>query len=110
MYRVLRCCTCSLLLLAGGCASWLPSFYTIDVRQGNYLDNALVARLRPGMSKTQVQTLIGTPLVTDPFHANRWDYVYFYKHDGDVLERRHLTLFFEGESLRRIQGVEQQMP
>jgi outer membrane protein assembly factor BamE len=98
------------LLLAGGCASWLPSFYTIDVRQGNYLDNALVARLRPGMSKTQVQTLLGTPLVTDPFHTNRWDYVYLYEHDGDMQERRRLSLFFNGELLSRFQWLDQMTP
>jgi hypothetical protein len=57
-----------LVLTATGCASLIPSFYTVPVRQGNYIDQATVGQLRPGMTKQQVQRLLGTPLIADPFH------------------------------------------
>jgi outer membrane protein assembly factor BamE len=108
MYRILIFLTCSFAcLLTGGCAAWLPNFYTIDIRQGNYLDTATVEQLRPGMNKRQVQFLLGTPLLTDAFHSNRWDYVYSLQKDGELVQERHLSLFFEGELLNRIEGSDE---
>lgn len=96
-----------LVLLAGfvtGCASITPSFYKLDVRQGNIIDPEVIEQLRPGMSKQQVQNLLGTPLVSDPFRQDRWDYVYLYYPSGDRSrgEQRRLTLFFDGEVLSRV--------
>jgi outer membrane protein assembly factor BamE len=59
------------------------------------------------MSKRQVQFLLGTPLLTDPFHSNRWDYVYSLQKDGELVQERHLSLFFEGELLNRIEGSDE---
>ena len=91
-----------LALTAAGCASYLPSFYTVPVRQGNYVDKATVGQLRPGMTKQQVQRLLGTPLIADPFHQNRWDYYYQFGKGGHIAEQRHVTLFFSGDVLDRI--------
>lgn len=105
MYKVLvRVIGILTLATVGGCAAWLPSFYEVPVRQGNYIDRAMVAQLRPGMSRRQVQATLGTPLLTDPFHENRWDYVYNLQRDGELVEERHVTLFFEGDSLNRVEG------
>jgi len=62
-----------LLILTVGCKSLMPSFYSPPVRQGNYIDQAMIGQLHPGMTKQQVQRILGTPLVADPFHQNRWD-------------------------------------
>ena len=108
MYRILLLLTCSVaFLFIGGCAAWLPNFYAIDIRQGNYLDTATVKQLKPGMNKRQVQFLLGTPLLTDPLHSNRWDYVYSLQKDGELVQERHLSLFFEGELLNRIEGSDE---
>ena len=88
------------LALAGGC-------YRIDIQQGNVLEQAQVERLRPGMSRTDVQRLLGSPLITDPFNQQRWDYVYNYfpsADEGQDAERRRLSLYFDGQFLARIEG------
>lgn len=90
------------------CSSITPNFYKLDMRQGNVLEPEKVAQLQPGMSKRQVQNILGSPLLTDPFHQDRWDYIYaFYprgnREDG---EERHLILHFQGETLARIDGTE----
>lgn len=104
-YRFFR--TAGPLLLAAalaGCEAMLPSFYSPPLRQGNYLDQALVDQLRPGMSRQEVQRLLGTPLVADPFHQNRWDYYYRYRQDGKPIEQRHIALFFTGDTLDRVEA------
>lgn len=78
--------------------------YRADVRQGNMLTQEMVARLQPGMSKEQVRFALGTPLVADIFHADRWDYVYLYKPGRGAEERRRVTVFFEAGRLARIEG------
>ncbi len=66
LHKSLRATGILLLVLTAGCGSYLPSFYNVPVRQGNYLDSEMVGHLHPGMTKTQVQRILGTPLITDP--------------------------------------------
>jgi outer membrane protein assembly factor BamE len=94
----------TMLLTAAACSHLVPSFYDIDLRQGNYIDAAKIAALRPGMTKQEVQFLLGTPLLSDPFHVNRWDYVYRFQTQEGQVEQRHVTLFFEGDLLSHIEG------
>lgn len=78
--------------------------YRIDVRQGNFVSQEMVAQLKPGQTREQVRFILGSPLIEDPFHAQRWDYVYrFAKGNGDVSERK-LTIFFEDNKLSRMTG------
>jgi len=102
LHTSLRATGVLLLSLIAGCESLLPSFYTVPVRQGNYIDPALVAELRPGMTRQQIQRMMGTPLVEDPFHQNRWDYYYQYGKGSKISEQRRVTLFFSGDTLERI--------
>lgn len=95
-------CLLLFMLITSGCSN-IPGIYQIDIRQGNYLDQALVNQLRPGMSKRQVEALLGTPLISDPFHQNRWDYVYSFRTDSELVEKRQVSLFFQGELLSRIE-------
>ena len=78
--------------------------YRIDIQQGNYISSDMVAQLMPGMSKEQVRLALGTPLLTDIFHADRWDYVYWYERTGAKPEQRKLTVFFEDGKLTRLDG------
>jgi len=91
-------------LALAGCG---PIVYRIEVQQGNFVSQEAVSQLKPGMSKDQVRFVLGTPLVTDIFHADRWDYVYSRKpaRSTQVAESRRLTLFFDKDGLlERVEG------
>ena len=77
----------------------------MEIQQGNFLTQEQVDKLKPGMTKEQVRFLLGTPLLVDVFHPDRWDYVYRrQKASSKELEERKLTLFFEGNRLLRSEG------
>lgn len=78
--------------------------YRIDVRQGNYVDQDMVARLKKGMTRDQVRFALGTPLVVDVFHADRWDYVYTFKPGKGEPQQRVLSVFFANDRLDRVEG------
>lgn len=78
--------------------------YKVDIPQGNVVTQEMVSKLKPGMTKSQVRFIMGTPLVTDVFHANRWDYVYRNQKAGKLVEERKLALFFDKDLLVRVQG------
>ena len=95
------------MLLAGcGFVPRIPGItpYRIEIQQGNFISQDMVAQLKPGMSKEQVRLALGTPLLTDIFHADRWDYVYWRERPGAKLEQRKLTVFFEDGKLMRLDG------
>jgi len=93
-----------LLSLVAGCSSVNIGPHRIDVQQGNALDQENVARLKPGLNRSQVRFLLGTPLVVDPFRTDRWDYVYVFYKAGKLAEQKRITLYFEGDTLVRIEG------
>ena len=68
--------------------------YKLDVNQGNYLSQDMVDKLKVGMTKPQVRTVLGTPLLTPIFRDNRWDYLYEYQRQGKVIEHRQFTVYF----------------
>ncbi|MES2354913.1 MAG: outer membrane protein assembly factor BamE [Pseudomonadota bacterium] len=94
--------------LAGGCTTWSSlnflTPYKIDIQQGNVVEQKDVSKLKPGMLKAEVKTILGTPLLADPFHADRWDYIYWYRKGGVVTEERRFTVFFDQGKLARVEG------
>lgn len=82
----------------------LPGVYKIDVRQGNLVTQEMVDQLRPGMDKRQVKFILGTPLLVDSFHKNRWDYFYDLKKAGkqDIQER--VSVIFDSNRLISLRG------
>ena len=68
--------------------------YRIDIQQGNFLSPEMVAQLKNGMTREQVRFVLGTPLVTDIFHGDRWDYVFYRELGNGTKERRSLSVFF----------------
>ena len=78
--------------------------YRINVQQGNALTQEMVAKLKPGMTRSQVRFVLGTPVVQDAFHANRWDYVYMFTEGHKETRSRRLTVIFEGDTLLRLEG------
>jgi len=93
-----------LLGLVAGCSGTKIGPHRIDIQQGNALDQENVARLKPGLNRSQVRFLLGTPLVVDPFRTDRWDYVYVYYKAGKLAEQKRISLFFDGDILARIEG------
>jgi outer membrane protein assembly factor BamE len=78
--------------------------YRIDIRQGNYITQEMVAQLKPGMSRDQVRFILGTPLVADIFHADRWDYIYSFKQGRGDVQMRRFAVFFADNKLTRVAG------
>lgn len=94
--------------LLTGCSNvpLLPTLkpYRIDIPQGNYVTQEMVAKLKPGMTRSQVRFALGTPLVVDLFRNDRWDYFYMMHKAGELTERRVVTVVFKGDELLRIEG------
>ncbi|MCX7693010.1 outer membrane protein assembly factor BamE [Tepidimonas taiwanensis] len=80
--------------------------YRMDILQGNVVVREQVQALQPGMTREQVQAILGTPLVASVFHANRWDYVFTLQRQGQPPQRRVVTVFFDGDRLARVQADE----
>ena len=78
--------------------------YKIEVQQGNFISQETLSQLKPGMSKEQVRLTMGTPLLTDAFHADRWDYVYWMEKPDGKRESRKLAVFFADGKLLRVDG------
>ena len=99
--RSLLILTCSAGIFAGcsiGSVTEMVSPFKIDVRQGNYVDQSMIAQLKHGMTPDQVRFVLGTPLIMDVFHQNRWDYVYrFQTGEGEVSQRRISVFFVDGK-------------
>ena len=101
-------------LLVAGCSSWSGSDslfgvltpYRIDIQQGNVITQEQLARVKPGMTRLQVRDALGTPLLTDAFHTDRWDYIFTLRQSGRPLQRRNVVLVFDGDVLRNIEAPE----
>jgi outer membrane protein assembly factor BamE len=78
--------------------------YKPDIQQGNFLSQELLSQVKPGMTREQVRFLLGTPLLTDIFHADRWDYVYWREATDGRREQRKVALFFTDNKLTRMEG------
>ena len=104
--RAILCAAGAALLLAG--CSWFPSVgvYKLDVNQGNYITQDQVEKLKVGQTRAQVRSALGTPLLADAFHGNRWDYIYEFNRQGRTLERRRFTVYFTDDKLARWEGDE----
>ena len=88
------------VLLLSGCS--FP--YRIDVQQGNYVPEDVAAKVQVGMTKPQVRALLGTPLLNDIFHGNRWDYFFSSVKGGRAEDRTRFSIFFENDKVVRMEG------
>ncbi len=76
--------------------------YRIDIVQGNVVTKEQLALVKPGMSRVQVRDLLGSPLLADMFHADRWDYVFTIKRPGTQPQRRSIVAWFDGDTLKKL--------
>lgn len=103
----------SVLALASlsACGSWSGAGlinsltpYKVEVVQGNFVSKEQVDALKPGMSRTQVREILGSPLLTSVFHADRWDYVFTIRRQGVDAQAHKLAVFFKGDDLEKFEG------
>lgn len=81
-----------------------PGVYKIDVEQGNLVDQEMIEQLQPGMSRRQARFIMGSPLVEDTFNPDRWDYPYVIRNGQDIIREAQVTLIFEGDILKNVEG------
>ncbi|MDO9072575.1 MAG: outer membrane protein assembly factor BamE [Rubrivivax sp.] len=97
-------------LLVSGCQSLqrtdslfgLITPYRIDIVQGNAVTQEQAALIKPGLSRLQVREVLGTPLIADPFHADRWDYIFTLRRPGAEPQRRSVVVLFENDVVKSI--------
>lgn len=93
-----------LFVLTGCSKDKIPGVYRIDIQQGNEVTQDMLNKLKPDMTKSQVSYIMGTPLVIDTFHPDRWDYIYSFHPGNGTREQRRITLFFVEDKLDYIEG------
>jgi outer membrane protein assembly factor BamE len=87
----------ALVALASGCV------YRINIQQGNFLDQAAVDQVKPGMTRSQIRYLLGTPMVADSFNKERWDYIYYLKKGRSRhVDSRRVTVYFDGDKVAKL--------
>ncbi len=96
MYTLRHTMLLLVMLALGACV------YRPDIKQGNFLKSSMIAQVKPGMTEAQVTYVLGTPMVQDPFHPDRWDYVYYnvpstLSSDTRTRERHVVVLFKNGK-------------
>lgn len=94
----IACCMLSL----SACAQWLPDAHRLDLQQGNTVKLEQLDAIEIGMTKAEVRRIMGSPMLSDPFHAQRWDYIYRFIPDQGFERKSLLTLYFEDDLLARI--------
>jgi outer membrane protein assembly factor BamE len=91
-------CALGLLITASGCA------YRVNIQQGNVVDQDSIEQISEGMTRSQVQFLLGTPMIADPFHADRWDYPYYFRQGRQrEVSRRWFSVHFEDERVAALE-------
>jgi outer membrane protein assembly factor BamE len=101
---------CATLILLSACSRSfdggynMPLLYKIDIQQGNVIEQDMLNKLKPGMNKDQVKFIMGTPVIIDPFHNERWEYIFSMQKGGGVREQRHITLHFDEDKLTHVSG------
>lgn len=82
-----------------------PGVYRLQIEQGNIVTEEMVAQLEPGMSTSQVEFILGTPLIRDSFSPNRWDYIHIVRKPDNTVEKQRLTVYFDEGALSHYEST-----
>mgnify|MGYP003867212625 CR=1 FL=1 len=106
MHNFKKLLTLIMLIIIAGCGVSMQTIkpFKMDIQQGNVVTSEMLLKLRPGMTRSQVKYILGTPLLVDSFHSNRWDYFYQLRKQGKVVNQRRVILDFEGGLLAHVRG------
>lgn len=95
----------ALCLSQSGCGFvGFPGVYKIDIEQGNLVTQEMIEQLKPGMNRRQVRFIMGSPLVEDTFHGDRWDYPYVIRNGDTIIREAQVSIYFDGDNLKEIRG------
>ena len=95
------------LAIAAACAVLTGCVYKIEVQQGNYVTQDAVAKMKEGMTKAEVRQALGTPLLVDVFHSNRWDYYFSQEKGRKREESKRFSVFFKDDKVVSFGGTNQ---
>jgi outer membrane protein assembly factor BamE len=95
-----------MLAMMAACSTEMPRPYRMEVVQGNVVTQEMVAQLKTGQNRDQVRGLLGSPMLADIFHADRWDYVFTIRRQGAAAQQRRVTVFFEADKVARFEAGE----
>jgi outer membrane protein assembly factor BamE len=95
-----------MLAMVAACSTEMPRPYRMEVVQGNVVTQEMVAQLKTGQNRDQVRGLLGSPMLADIFHADRWDYVFTIRRQGAAAQQRRVTVFFEADKVARFEAGE----
>ena len=117
MQKLLIYWVCGASILISGCSTIneigsavpraldkMPLIPRPDIQQGNVITQDTINKLRPGMTKNQARYIMGTPMLVDVFHQDRWDYIYSMQSGGEERKQERISLFFSDDRLVRIEG------
>ncbi len=106
MKKILISILLTTTIILSGCSSWenFSLVHVPDIEQGNIVTPEMVALLEPGMSKRQVRFALGSPMLVDVFHDQRWDYLLSIKRRNEPVEIKQFSVYFEGDTLSRYEG------
>ena len=98
-----------LIVLVGycliGCSNMqFPGIYRLPIEQGNIITQEMIDQLKPGMSRSQVEYIMGTPLIKDSFNEERWDYVYSLRRGNLKREQKSMTIYFDDDKMTSFSG------
>ena len=111
MQNLLRILLIFTAVSMAGCSTWhFPGVFRINIAQGNLITKDMVEKLRVGMTPRQVRYVMGSPMIHDPFHPDRWDYLYYLKTGKGIVLRNHLVLYFKDDRLARVDKSEYENP
>ena len=96
----------SCIITMAACSSWLPDAHRLDLQQGNTITLNQLENIKKGMTKTEVRKVMGSPMLSDPFHNQRWDYIYRFIPNKGFERKSLLTLYFENDKLIEIDDSE----
>lgn len=82
----------------------IPPVHRVTIQQGNVITQEMIDRLRPGMTRRQVQFVMGEPVLGNTFQADRWEYLYTIQVGAQERRQQRLTLYFDGDALNRFEG------
>lgn len=102
IHKLLLLVACSAIAACGNLQ--FPGVYRLSIEQGNIVTQEMVDQLKPGMSKEQVEYIMGSPVIKDTFNGQRWDYVYTIEKGDKSREQNRITIFFEADSLKYFSG------
>lgn len=101
MKKIILTFLCLSAILLSACHGLRP--YQPDVQQGNVVTQEMMQQLKVGMTKDEVQNIVGLPILVDTFNTNHWAYTYTFQHRGGKITKKHLDLYFQNDRLSSIQ-------